>query len=47
MSILQRIMNFLANLFGWGIRDNSLYAKEFNALRDIMDIIERGQNETI
>lgn len=40
MSILQRIMNILAELFGWGIRDNSLYAKEFNALRDIMDITD-------
>ena len=40
MSILQRIMNILAEMFGWGIRDNSLYAKEFNALRDIMDIAD-------
>ena len=58
MSILQRIMNILSEMFGWGIRDNSLYAKEFNALRDIMNIepasnestetiIEETQNENV
>ena len=36
MSILQKIMKIISDMFGWGIRDNSLYAKEFNALRDLM-----------
>ena len=47
LSILQRIMKILADLFGWGIRDNSLYAKEFNALRDIMNVEEETTEEVI
>lgn len=44
MSILQRIMDIVSKIFGWGIRDNSLYAKEFNALRDMLE--DSNEEET-
>ena len=31
-TLLQKILKFLSDLFGWGINENSLYAKELNLL---------------
>lgn len=36
-NLLQRIFEFLSDLFGWGINENSLYEKEFYALSDVFD----------
>ena len=35
-SLLQKIMERLASIFGWRIKKGSLYEKEFNLLRDII-----------
>lgn len=43
-SILQKIMERLADIFGWGITKGSLYEKEFNVLRDFF---EDNTDETI
>lgn len=52
-SLFQKIMEVLADVFGWDIRKGSLYEKEFNALADIFaendSVAESNnqQNETL
>lgn len=36
LSLLQKIMRLLSNMFNWGITEGSLYAKEFNLLQDML-----------
>lgn len=36
LSLLQKIMKLLSDMFEWGITEGSLYAKEFNLLQDML-----------
>lgn len=42
-SLLQKIMERLADMFGWNIKEGSLYEKEFNVFRDFFEEIKTGE----
>ena len=45
-SLLQKIMERLADMFGWNIKEGSLYEKEFNVLRDFFEETKTGEETT-
>ncbi|MBO7692996.1 MAG: hypothetical protein J6Y28_09790 [Acholeplasmatales bacterium] len=45
-SLLQKIMERLANIFGWNIKEGSLYEKEFNVLRNFFEETKTGEDIT-
>lgn len=43
-NLFQKILEFMAKVFNWNVREGSLYEKELHTLRDIFD--KNNQNET-
>ena len=45
-NLFQKILEFLSNVFGWNIREGSLYEKELAVLRDIRETKKDTKTET-